>query len=267
MTLPSINLNQHEPRQLRRQALMITALAMVVVFFLWNLPALGGILAPIRLFVTYVHEACHSLAALITGGKVLGFLVSANGSGLATTAGGSRLLIIPAGYLGAALWGSLMFFVVNRFPRYINNIAMALGVGMVFFTLLYARPDETGSPMALILGVVFGMLLVVAGARAPRVVTMLMLNVLALCCALEAVLDVVMLTQYIGATRGEVHNDAAAFAKEFMSLFPAQTGATIVAMSWAAIAALMLAIAMWYGVIKPLKREVNETYDALTIRK
>jgi hypothetical protein len=266
MTLPSIQFNQLEPRQLRRQALIITLLAMALVFILWNVPALSGILAPIRLFVTYVHEASHSLAALISGGRVEGFLVSPDGSGLATTAGGSRLLIIPAGYLGAAFWGSLMFFVVNRFPRYINNIVMALGIGMVFFTLLYARPDESGSPMALILGVVFGMLLVVVGARAPRMLTMLILNVLALCCALEAVMDVVMLTQYIGATRGEIHNDAAAFANQFMPLFPPQTGATLVAITWAAIAAFMLGIAVWYGVIKQLKREVNETYDALTAR-
>lgn len=247
------------PRKYRRQALLMTVLAMVVVYFLWNMRDLSFILYPIKLFVTYVHEAGHSLMALLTGGKVIGFVVSPDGSGLATTAGGSRALILPAGYLGAALFGSLLFFIVNRFPRFINQIAIVLGGGMVIFTVLYARPDESGSWLALLLGVGFGMALMFIGAKVHRLVTMLLLNVLAVSCALEAVMDLWMLMQFIGATRGDIHNDAAAFAREVTPLIPA----SLVALTWALMAVLMLAAAVYYGVWKPLKQEVNDSYEAV----
>ncbi|MBN8621502.1 MAG: M50 family metallopeptidase, partial [Anaerolineae bacterium] len=95
--------------------LLILIAALVLVFILWNIPQLDFVLYPFRLFVTYVHEAGHGTAALLTGGRFLGFEIFANGAGQAITAGGSRLLILPAGYLGAALFGAILFYLNNRF--------------------------------------------------------------------------------------------------------------------------------------------------------
>ncbi|MGB1288229.1 MAG: M50 family metallopeptidase [Aggregatilineales bacterium] len=251
-----------KPKRDRRQALGMTALAMVVVGILWNVPALDFIVYPLRLFVTYVHEAGHSLAALLTGGEVIGFLVSPNGSGVATTAGGSRALILPAGYLGAAFFGSMLFYLTNRFPSLSNTLATALGIGMVLFTVLFARPDESGLPVALMVGSIFGMLMVIIGLRANQLMTLLLLNVLAVMTALNAVLDVWFLTQQIGASRGAVRNDAVAFTEQVTPLIPAQ----FVAFTWMVIAAAMFAVAVWYGIIKPLRHEVNDSYDAITGR-
>ena len=58
------------------------------VFFLIFLPG------------TLVHELSHGLAALLTGGRFVQFTITPDASGLATSAGGWRWLIIPAGYLG-----------------------------------------------------------------------------------------------------------------------------------------------------------------------
>ncbi|MCU0512315.1 MAG: M50 family metallopeptidase [Anaerolineae bacterium] len=260
MRLPALTDDLHQtPRHQRRQALLITALAMVGVYLLWNIRDLNFILYPLKLFVTYVHEAGHSLMALATGGEVIRFVVSPDGSGLAVTAGGSRALILPAGYLGAALFGSLLFFAVNRFPQYIHNIAIFLGGGMVVFTLLYARPDESGNLTAIVLGVGFGALLMFIGAKVHRLITMLLLNILAVSCALEAVLDLWSLMNNIGATRGSVHNDAAAFARDVTPLIPA----SLIALTWALVAVLMLATAVYYGVWQPLRREVDATYDSV----
>jgi hypothetical protein len=250
------------PRQYRRQALLITVVAMVVVYFLWNIRDLSFILYPLKLFVTYVHEAGHGLMALLTGGKVVGFMVSPDGSGLTGSIGGSRALILPAGYLGAALFGSILFYMVNRFPRYINNIAIVLGGAMMLFTVTYARPDENGSPLALFLGIGFSVILIVMGLKLHRLLTMLVLNVLAVTCALEGVMDIWMLTQYISATRGEVHNDAAAFAREVTPLIPA----SVIALTWALAAVLMLAASVYFSVWKPLRKEVDDTYDAVVSR-
>ena len=257
--MADLTTNTEKPKRYRRQALGMTALALVVVAVLWNVPQLDFIVYPLRLFVTYVHEAGHSLMAILTGGKVLGFFVSPNGSGVATTAGGARALILPAGYLGAAFFGSMLFYLVNRFPRMANGLAAVLGVGMVLFTVMFARPDDSGMPVALAVGTIFGMLMMFIGLRANSLITMLLLNVLAVMTALNAVLDVWMLTQFIGATRGEVHNDAVAFSESITPLVPP----TVVATIWMVIAGAMFAVAVWYGVVKPLKREVNDSYDAL----
>ncbi|MBC8100177.1 MAG: M50 family metallopeptidase, partial [Armatimonadetes bacterium] len=107
-------LAESQSKRFRRRALLTALVALAVVYVLWNVQAFDPLLYPIRLFVTYVHEAGHSLMALLTGGRVVGFVVHPDGSGLATTAGGSRALILPAGYLGAALFGAVLFYLVNR---------------------------------------------------------------------------------------------------------------------------------------------------------
>lgn len=251
-----------KPKNGRRRALLISAVALVLVYILWNVPAFDPLLYPLRLFVTYVHEAGHSLAALLTGGQVIGFTVSANGSGLATTAGGARAIIIPAGYLGAALFGSLLFYVVNRFPNHSREVAGFLGIGMVVFTILFARPDETGTPLALMLGVGFGLLLLIMAWKLQRLVNLLVLNILAMMTALNAVLDVFYLTRNIDAARGMVANDAVAFSREITPLIPP----SLVAITWAFIAILILGAAFWYGVWKPLRREIDESYNRLRSR-
>lgn len=250
------------PRRDRRQALVITVIAMIVVYILWNISAFDFILTPLRLFVTYVHEAGHALMTLLTGGKVVGLIVSANGSGLTTSIGGNPALVKPAGYLGAAAFGSILFYVVNRFPRSINNLAIALGAGMVAFTLLYARPDESGSLLAITIGGGFGLLLILIGVRAPRLIALLTVNVLAVSTALNAVMDLWNVLTHIGATRGEVLNDAAAFARDVTPLIPA----SFVALTWALLAVLMFGAAVYFGVWKQLRKEIDATYTSLMQR-
>lgn len=57
-------LNENKPKNYRRHALFMTLIATIVVYILWNIPMLGIILYPLKLFTTYVHEAGHTLAAL-----------------------------------------------------------------------------------------------------------------------------------------------------------------------------------------------------------
>lgn len=247
----------------RRRALMIAALASLLLYILWNTPALYVVLAPLRLFVTYVHEAGHGLGAVLTGGQVIRFTVSPDGSGLATTAGGTRAVVISAGYLGAAMFGSGLFYLANRYSRYDRLIAFAIGIFMIVFTFMFARPDERGAITGIVIGYLFGGLLVFVGWKAPRLFTLLVLDVLAISTALNAVLDVWYLVGNIGASRGVVSNDAVAFSREITSgLFPA----TWVAFSWVIIAVLMFGAAVYYGVWKPLQDEVEDAYGRIRAR-
>lgn len=254
------NSSLQKPVRQRRMALGVTAVALIIVFILWNIPALDFIVYPLRLFVTFVHEMAHSLAAILTGGEVRGFIVSPDGSGLAITAGGDRALIISAGYLGAALFGSLLYFVVNRFPQVAQLVSVVVGIGIVLFTVMFAAPDDqTGLPVALLVGIGFGAVLAFVGAKLNTVTNLLVLNVLAVMTALNAVLDVVMLMQFIGVSRGATSNDAVAYTRDIAPALPP----SLVAMIWVALSVAMLAIAVYYGTWKPLTQEINHTYQRL----
>ena len=52
--------NMDKPDAYRRRALFITMIAMIVVYVLWNIPSLGFILYPLKLFTTYIHESGHA---------------------------------------------------------------------------------------------------------------------------------------------------------------------------------------------------------------
>jgi len=91
---------------------LIPLAAAAVVFFLWQLDS--SIIYPFRLLVTFVHETGHGLTAVITGGNFLRFVVYENGGGVATTSGGSPFFVLSMGYLGAALFGAVLFYLANR---------------------------------------------------------------------------------------------------------------------------------------------------------
>ncbi len=194
--------------QFRQRALLWLPVAALIVFILWNTPQLSGILYPFRLFVTYIHEAGHGSMALLTGGRLLGFQVYADGSGVAMTAGGIRALILPAGYLGAALFGALLFLIANRVPHS-RYISAGLGVLLIIFTVLFGL----GSFAAILVGGLFGAALLVLARYANQTVNLLVLDVLAILTGLNAVLDLWYLTQYSDVRLGDLHNDAAAFAR------------------------------------------------------
>jgi len=250
-------LKRIDDRKIRRQTIVITILALIAVAILWNIRELEALVYPLRLFVTYVHEASHALAALITGGSVQGFTVSANGSGVATTVGGSRAFILPAGYLGAALFGSMLFFLSNRIPRWVRGLSVFTGAFILVFTIVFARPDETGSLTALFIGLGFGAIMLLMGWKAPRIVNLFVLNTLAVMTALNAVLDVWMLVSYSDASRGNIMNDAAAFSRDITPALPTP----VVAFIWSAAAVAMLGVAVYFGMIQPLRQEFNDTLN------
>jgi hypothetical protein len=229
----------------RRQTLTVAAVAAFIVFVLWNIPQLDFILYPFRLFVTFIHEAGHSIAAVLTGGRVIEFTVFGNGTGVATTAGGNRLLILPAGYLGAAFFGALLFYLVNSVP-FPRKISLAVGTLMIVVAL-YLR----ASGIALFTGVLGGLGLLYLSLRGSTHLNTLVLNLLAVLTGLNAVLDLVFLVRNTGASLGSIRNDAAAMAELTLGI-----PAVIWAVIWALIAVFMLGCAVWYSVLKPLRQRL-----------
>jgi hypothetical protein len=230
----------------RRRALIIALVAGVIVFILWNTPQISQtVLYPFHLFVTYVHEAGHGTMALLTGGRFLSFEIFANGAGQALTAGGWRWLILPAGYLGAALFGAVLFYITNT-GRYSRSISVVLGIGLLVFSVMFGR----SSIPALVVGIVFAGVLITIGWKANRDINLLVLNMLAILTGLNGVLDLFFLVSNSQVGLGDVQNDAAAFSREVFPLIPG----AIWALVWAVLAIVMLGTSIWLSVIRPMRR-------------
>ncbi len=228
----------------RRQAVWMSMLAMILVAVVWNMPTLQFLLYPFRLFVTFVHEAGHGLAAIATGGEFLAFEVAANGAGIATTRGGTRAVIIPAGYLGASMFGAVLFYLTNTIP-FPRLIALALGGAIALLAILYGRT----SFLAWQVGLAFSSALIVISWFGRRLWTVLLLNVLALMTGLNAVLDLKTLAHILMQRSQGYHlSDASAFAQE---IFPG-TPAIMWAWIWAVVSVLILSVGVYFSLLNPL---------------
>ncbi len=243
-----------EPVHIRRRSLLIAAAAIVVAIIVWNIPALDFILYPFRLFVTFIHETAHGLTAIITGGQLINLTVFSNGAGVATTAGGARWLILPAGYLGAALFGAVLFYLTNT-VRHTRWISGGLAVMMAVMALAYTSFLST----AWLVGLGFAAVLAVLAYKGGREVNLAVLNFLAVLCALNAVVDLFSLVQYSSVSMGEVRNDAAAFSADVVPIIPP----AVWAICWAVLAVLMLGAAVWYSYGRRAKRHIDGAYNNL----
>ena len=224
-----------------RRALLYALFAGLIVFVVWNIPQLSLLLMPFRLFVTLIHEIGHGLAAVLTGGHWLSLTVNADGSGVAMTSGGVRALILPAGYLGAALFGAVLFYVANRIP-YPRIICAALGVCVIAVSILYGGIFS----IATIFGVVVGFALFAIGLRGAEHLALLTLNLLAILTGLNAVLDLTSLVGFAGMSMGGLRNDALAFHQEIAPLIPAP----VIALVWALMAIALVAFAVYQSVLR-----------------
>src|SRR5438067_13560386 len=93
--------------------LLATALSIA----LWFIPFAEILGYPFRIFVTFIHEGGHAIAALLTGNSVQSLSVAMNGSGdTYTTQGGvcSQMLVASAGYVGAMSFGALLLILIRR---------------------------------------------------------------------------------------------------------------------------------------------------------
>src|SRR3954462_789207 len=105
-------------RDARPQAMTLLVAAALSIA-LWFVPYASLLTYPFQLFVTFIHEGGHALAAVLTGNSVRSLSVALNTSGLTETISSpdsgffSRALISSAGYLGAISFGALLLWLVR----------------------------------------------------------------------------------------------------------------------------------------------------------
>lgn len=133
-----------------RASFKLLVFASLLTLVLWFIPFAGLITYPIRLFVTYIHEIGHALAALATFGGVNRVALEWSGSGVTFTQGGLGLLISSAGYLTTTLYGSALLLFLRR-ERNARLAAIGTGAVLLLMTALFG-----GNIVAWLAGLVFG---------------------------------------------------------------------------------------------------------------
>lgn len=116
--------------------IILAFVAFAIALFLRRWRPAQRFLWPLNLFAVLIHELMHGIAAIVSGGQFQRFEMRSNG-GVAYTVGGRRSLILPAGYVGTAIFGAVLLVVANSVARP-GLVAIALGVGFGALTLLFS---------------------------------------------------------------------------------------------------------------------------------
>ena len=150
---------------------------------------------PFRLMLTIVHELGHGLMALLTGGEFHSFEIAADGSGLAYTAGGWRLLVIPAGYLGVACFAAVLIRL-GRSHRWSRLALGIIGLAMLALSLWFARPGSLtfqsilNSGLTIVFGLLFGVVFLRLAFNAPPATIVFVTHLVAIKAGLTAFSDI-----------------------------------------------------------------------------
>lgn len=150
------------------------------LWLLWNHP----IVLPLKLFVVFLHEISHGVAAVATGGRIDRILIDLDQGGACYCGGGSPFVTLSAGYLGSLAWGLGLTWMA-RFDRAAPWTVAAVGAATGLITLVFVR-----SVAGFLFGLGFSGLLIVASRWLPGRWNARVLYALGLTSALYAILDI-----------------------------------------------------------------------------
>jgi Peptidase M50B-like len=175
---------------------LLTAAVLSIV--LWFIPFAEILTYPFRIFVTFIHEGGHAIAALLTGNSVQSLSIATNASGETYTSEGgaiSQMFVASAGYLGSMIYGALLLVLIRK--TIAARVVLIGSAALVFaLTLIYGliKPlisgvPWSGIPFTLLSGslLTLGLILIARYAKA-RVATFFV-SFLAVQCVLNALLD------------------------------------------------------------------------------
>jgi Peptidase M50B-like len=181
-----------------RPQAMTLLIAATISVLLWFIPFAEFLTYPFRIFVTFIHEGGHAIAALLTGNSVASLSVAMNASGETyTTEGGliSQVFISSAGYVGSMAFGALLLILIRKA---IAARLVLLGCGILVFTLtmiygvikpVFSINAWSGIPFTLLAGVIISVGLVLIARFASARVAAFFTSFLAVQCVLNALFD------------------------------------------------------------------------------
>lgn len=247
--MPNLNdfrssLKDSAPKPDAMRHLVIAALITVALYFV---PYVGFVTYPLRLLVTFIHEGCHAVMAVMTGGVVNTLIIRPDASGVTWSAGGFGPLVSSAGYLGATLFGALLIAALRKGIA-ARTLLLATGVIIGLLTICFVRPqlDEiTNLPLTLGAGIGLTVALIAAGLRLSERIAGQVAAFIGVQCILNALFD--LRTLFDLSVTTNVGTDAQNMAR--MTLIPAVVWSVL----WLGIAAAML----WAVVLRPAFRDAR----------
>lgn len=246
-------------RQIVHRSLAISFAAFVAILFLWYNESFSNIVHPLRMFINNIHGGLSAFAIQITGGAAHSFTLSPSGAYVIEFSGGADAVTMPAGYLGSALLGAVMFFLVNRAPHLVRGMAMITGAFTVGFLALFIRPDATGDWISMFICIGFGLVLIVLGwtgrgdvnqLLSRRSLTQIVMTIASLMTACHILLDLPVILNSPAMIDGAITNPIAYFSENVMPALSVQ----VVAISWSAIAIALLAAAFYFSISRQLRQ-------------
>lgn len=115
----------------------------ILLLLSWIVPGLGLLYLPLRYLDTHLHEMAHAIAALFTGAAGIEIKVFADGSGVMQAFGGWQLVVSPAGYVGATIFGAIMI-LMSRKPETARAALYGIGGVLAFSMAFWVRGDFVG---------------------------------------------------------------------------------------------------------------------------
>ena len=225
---------------------MTLLVAATISILLWFIPYAEILAYPFRIFVTFIHEGVHAIAALITGNSVSSLSVATNSSGETyTTQGGliSQLLISSAGYIGSMAFGAILLILIRKSvaTRFVllGSAILVFGLTMIYglFKPLYSGVAWSGIPFTLFAGSLISVGLILVARFASAKVASFFVSFLAVQCVLNALFDLKTVFFLSSPFALPVHTDAMNMANA--------TG--IPAIFWAVIWIVLALGILWFA--------------------
>lgn len=176
--------------------LLLIAAAISIV--LWFIPFAEFLTYPFRLFVTFIHEGGHAIAAVLTGNSVASLSIATNASGeVYSTQGGmlSQMFVSSAGYVGSMAYGALLLVLIRRSIAaravLIGSAAIVLALTLIYgvFKPMVSGVTWSGIPFTLLAGTLLTVGLVAVAKFARARVASFFVSFLAVQLVLNALLD------------------------------------------------------------------------------
>jgi len=216
-----------------KDSFKLLLLASALTLALWFIPLAGVVTYPVRLFVTFIHEIGHALAALVTFGGVNRVELDPSGSGVTFTRGGWGILISTAGYVTTTLYGSGLLLFLRK-ARNARVAAAGTGGLLLLMTVLFG-----GNIVAWLAGLVFGIGCVLIGLKASRGFAHFFMSFLAVQCILNAFYDLRALL-YLSAFDAALPTDAVNMSQATGGFLPP----IVWALSWALLSVVVVAFTL-----------------------
>lgn len=204
--------------------------ASVISVVLSFIPLAGFLVYPFKLFVTFIHEGGHALAAVATLGAVERIAINPDTSGVTLSLGGMPILISSAGYLTSTLFGAALLLIGRNGKR--AKTALAITASLIaVMTVVWVK-----GLFGLLVGVGLTAALIFFAAASNPKVAHFFLSFLAVQCCLNAIYD--LKTLFLISAITNQSSDAVNMQK--MTMIPA----TVWSVLWLGLSLVVLWIAL-----------------------